>query len=40
MDQIISQIGVTIAGFFGSPIVQFALQAAGVYLVIIWLASA
>jgi hypothetical protein len=40
MDQILGTIGDTIGGFFGSPIVQFALEAAGVYLVILWLASA
>jgi RNA polymerase subunit RPABC4/transcription elongation factor Spt4 len=40
MDQIFSQIGATLNDFFSSPIVQFSLQAAGVYLVILWLASA
>ena len=40
MDQIFNQIGETVADFFGSPIVQLALQAAFVYLVILWLASA
>lgn len=39
-DQIISQIGSTIGGFFGNPAVQFGLQAAGVYFVGLWLASA
>jgi RNA polymerase subunit RPABC4/transcription elongation factor Spt4 len=39
MDQIFGQIGDTLNQFFSSPIVQFALQAAGVYLVILWLAS-
>jgi RNA polymerase subunit RPABC4/transcription elongation factor Spt4 len=40
MDAIFSQIGATLNDFFSSPIIQFALQAAGVYLVILWLASA
>jgi RNA polymerase subunit RPABC4/transcription elongation factor Spt4 len=40
MDQILTTIGDTIAQFFGSPVVQLALQAAFVYLVILWLASA
>jgi RNA polymerase subunit RPABC4/transcription elongation factor Spt4 len=40
MDQIISQIGSTIGGFFANPAVQFALQAAAVYVVGLWLASA
>ena len=40
MDQILNQIGSTLGDFFGSPLVQFALQAAGIYLVILWLATA
>jgi hypothetical protein len=40
MDQIISQIGSTIGGFFANPAVQFALQATAVYVVGLWLASA
>src|SRR4051794_32794290 len=40
MDQILTTIGDTVAQFFGSPIVQLALQAAFVYLVVLWLASA
>jgi hypothetical protein len=40
MDAIFAQIGDTLNTFFSSPIVQFALQAAGIYLVILWLASA
>lgn len=37
---IIDTIGETIGGFFDSPIVQFALQAIAVYVVILWLAAA
>ena len=40
MDQILNQIGSTIGGFFANPAVQFALQAAAVYVVGLWLASA
>ena len=40
MDEIIEQVGGTIGGFFGSPPVQFALQAIAVYFVILWLAAA
>jgi len=40
MDQIITQIGSTVGGFFANPAVQFALQAAAVYVVGLWLASA
>jgi Double zinc ribbon len=36
----LSGIGDAIAGFFESPLVQTGLQAIGVYIVIIWLASA
>ena len=36
----LSGIGDAIAGFFESPLVQTGLQAIGVYVVIIWLASA
>ena len=36
----LSGIGDAIAGFFESPLVQAGLQAIGVYIVIIWLASA
>lgn len=35
----LSGIGDAIAGFFESPLVQAGLQAIGVYIVIIWLAS-
>ena len=40
MDQIFSGIGAALAGFFGSPIVQLAIQAIVVYLIILWLAGA
>src|SRR5688500_7535512 len=40
MDEIIEQVGGTIGGFFGSPPVQFALQAIAIYFVILWLAAA
>lgn len=36
----LSGIGDAIAGFFESPLVQAGLQAIGVYIVVIWLASA
>lgn len=40
MDQITKAIGDTIGGFFGNPIVQLAIQAIGIYVVILWLAAA
>jgi RNA polymerase subunit RPABC4/transcription elongation factor Spt4 len=40
MDQIFSGIGAALAGFFGSPIVQLAIQAIAIYLIILWLAGA
>ena len=40
MDQILSTVGDAINGFFSNPIVEFALQAFAVYVVILWLASA
>ena len=40
MDQILGQIGDTLGGIFDSPIVQFGLRMIGVYLVILWLATA
>jgi RNA polymerase subunit RPABC4/transcription elongation factor Spt4 len=40
MDQILAQIGDTIGGIFSSPILQLGVRAVGIYLVIIWLASA
>lgn len=38
--EILDTIGETIGAFFESPIVQFALQAIAVYVVILWLAAA
>ena len=40
MDQILSGIGDALAGFFGNPVVQLAIQAFVVYLVVLWLAGA
>jgi RNA polymerase subunit RPABC4/transcription elongation factor Spt4 len=40
MDQIFAGVGQALAGFFGSPVVQLALQAIAVYLIILWLAGA
>jgi RNA polymerase subunit RPABC4/transcription elongation factor Spt4 len=40
MDQIFQSIGESLTGIFESDIVQFGLRAIGLYLVIIWLASA
>ena len=40
MDTILAQIGDTIGGIVDSPIVQFGLRMIGVYLVILWLATA
>ena len=40
MDQIFGQIGDTVGGFFNSAPVQFGLRAIGIYLIVIWLASA
>jgi RNA polymerase subunit RPABC4/transcription elongation factor Spt4 len=40
MDQILSGIGDALAGFFGNPVVQLAIQAFLVYLVVLWLAGA
>ena len=39
-EEILQTIGDTIGGFFGNPVVQFALQAIAVYIVILWLAAA
>ncbi len=36
----LSGIGTAIASFFNSPLVQLGIQAIGVYVVVIWLASA
>jgi RNA polymerase subunit RPABC4/transcription elongation factor Spt4 len=40
MQDILNTVGDTLSSFFSSPIIQFALQAAGIYLVILWLATA
>ena len=40
MEQILAQIGDTIGGIFSSPILQLGVRAIGIYLVILWLASA
>jgi RNA polymerase subunit RPABC4/transcription elongation factor Spt4 len=40
MDQIFQTIGDSLSGFFKSDIVQFGLRGIGLYLVILWLASA
>ena len=40
MDQILGGIGSAIAGFVGSPVVQFTLYSILAYLVVLWLASA
>jgi RNA polymerase subunit RPABC4/transcription elongation factor Spt4 len=40
MDQILETIGDTIGGFFANPIVQLAIQAIAIYIVILWLAAA
>ena len=40
MDQILAQIGDTIGGIFSSPFLQLGVRAIGIYLVILWLASA
>ena len=40
MDQILGQIGESLSGFFNSAPVQFGLRAIGIYLIVIWLASA
>jgi RNA polymerase subunit RPABC4/transcription elongation factor Spt4/uncharacterized membrane protein len=40
MDQILAGIGDTIGDIFESPIVQFGLQMIGLYLVILWIATA
>jgi RNA polymerase subunit RPABC4/transcription elongation factor Spt4 len=39
-EEILTAIGDTIGGFFANPVVQLAIQAAAVYFVILWLASA
>ncbi|MBA2381999.1 MAG: zinc ribbon domain-containing protein [Chloroflexi bacterium] len=40
MEAIFAEIGKALAGFFGSPVVQFVLYSIAVYLVVLWLASA
>jgi len=40
MDQILQSIGDSLGGFFDSAPVQFGLRAIGIYLIVIWLASA
>ncbi|MEA2518883.1 MAG: hypothetical protein QOF49_963 [Chloroflexota bacterium] len=40
MDQIVGEIGKALAGFFGSPVVQFVIYSIAIYLVVLWLASA
>jgi RNA polymerase subunit RPABC4/transcription elongation factor Spt4 len=40
MEQILGTIGDALGGIFSSPIIQFGLRAIGVYLVILWLATA
>jgi RNA polymerase subunit RPABC4/transcription elongation factor Spt4 len=40
MDQVLAEIGKAVAGFFGSPVVQFVLYSILAYLVVLWLASA
>lgn len=40
MDQILGEIGKALAGFFGSPAVQFVVYSFLVYLIVLWLASA
>jgi RNA polymerase subunit RPABC4/transcription elongation factor Spt4 len=40
MDQILQTITDTIGGFFGNPVVQLAIQAIAIYIVILWLAAA
>ena len=40
MADILAQIGDTIGGIFSSPVLQLGIRAIGIYLVILWLASA
>jgi len=40
MDQILSGITDTIGGVIGSPVVQFGLRMIGVYLIVLWIATA
>jgi RNA polymerase subunit RPABC4/transcription elongation factor Spt4/low affinity Fe/Cu permease len=40
MEDILNQIGDTVGGIVGSPIVQLGLRLIAIYLIVIWLASA
>lgn len=40
MEQILAQIGDAVGGIFSSPLLQLGVRALGIYLVILWLASA
>ncbi len=40
MEEILNQIGDTVGGVVGSPPVQLGLRLIGIYLIVIWLASA
>lgn len=40
MEQILGTIGDALGGIFSSPLIQLGIRALGVYLVILWLASA
>ncbi len=40
MEQILGTIGDALGGIFSSPLVQLGIRALGIYLVILWLASA
>jgi RNA polymerase subunit RPABC4/transcription elongation factor Spt4 len=40
MEDILGQIGSTVGGIFGSPPVQIGLRLIGIYLIVIWLATA
>lgn len=40
MEQILGTLGDALAGIFSSPIIQLGLRALGIYLVILWLATA
>ncbi len=40
MDQILSGIGKTIQDFISSPIIQLGLRMVGIYLIILWIATA
>jgi RNA polymerase subunit RPABC4/transcription elongation factor Spt4 len=40
MDVILAQVGAAIGGFFGNPVVQISFRLVGIYLVVVWLATA